>query len=85
MKVSEHETVPYFPDVVPDYSLLIRRRLRGARRRSLFSHVVAVFAELALYPPYSTEPGDWHDFPFYDTSRPSTRSGDYQREPQSLA
>ena len=85
MKVSRHETVPYFPNAALDYSVLIRRRLSGARRRSLFTHIIGVLASLAMYPPYSTEPGDWHDFPFYDTSKPRARAGDYQSESQSPA
>jgi hypothetical protein len=83
MKVSNHETVPYFPSVASDHGVLIRQRLRGARKRTWITHIVAALASATLYPPYSIEPGDWHDFPFYDTSRPRTRAGEYQHKSQS--
>ena len=85
MKISNHPTTPYFVYRAPDYGTLIRRRLAGTRRRSLFSHIVGMLGTLATYPPYSTEPGDWHDFPFYDTSKPGAGPGEYQRESQPAA
>jgi hypothetical protein len=80
MKVSTHETVPYFPRTPHEHSVMIRRSLRGARRRRWVTHIIGMLSALADYPPYGTEPGDWHDFPFYDTSAPRSKGGDYRRE-----
>jgi hypothetical protein len=84
MKVSEHDTVPYFTEV-PASTVTIPNALRGARRRTLFTHVIGLLSTLAVYAPYGTERGDWNDYPFYDTSKPQAKRGDYSRESQSAA